>query len=178
MTNHSSPAQHPWGAFKQKADAALRASQPADSWKKHISLMLEPSFFNHELLRLQWDKEKIHWFRSIWLKDEDAPKFLHPIESLKYIGKTINPTIRILSGEFNASDTEPLLALIRNLSVKPYIDSDRRIVLDGCQHTLTIGTDNISSSYHWNHLPQEFTELDRVVELLTELIGRDENWGT
>lgn len=176
--DHPSPAQHPWGAFKQKADAVLRASQPADTWKKHISLMLEPSFFNHELLRLQWEKEQVRWFRSIWMKDEDAPKFLNPIESLKYTGTTIVPTIRILSGEFKASDTEPLLALIRNLSVKPYIDSDGAIMLDGCLHTLTIGTDNISTSYHWNHLSQEFAELDRVVELLTELIGRDENWRT
>lgn len=135
--------------------------------------MLEPHFYNHTLLQVQWKEENISWYRSTWLKDQDAPKFLNPIEQLKYIGKTISPALHLESGTLQREEAESLLHVLRHLSINPYIDREGGIVLDGCVHTLTFSTSySISSSFQWNYLPEEYNELKRVVEVLEELCNK------
>jgi|GEM_PF-1312599 len=166
-----SNAPHPdnWPGFVKLANEALKASQPK-THKRFVSLMLEPHFYDHVLLQLQWEEERIKWFRSVWLKDEDAPKFLNPIEQLKYVGKTIQPTLMTESGIVNAEDAGPLLDVLRNLRLNPYLDHNGSLVLDGCVHTLTFYTNySISSTFIWNYLPEEYEELQKVTDLLEAL---------
>ncbi len=161
---------HPnWSGFVTLAREALKASQPK-TYRRFISLMLEPSFDNYVLLQLQWAEEGINWFRSTWSKDDDCPKFMNPIEQLKYIGKTIAPTLNTVSGRVRAEDAGPLLDVLRNLRITPYMDHNGSIVLDGCVHTLTFGTDySTRSTFVWNYLPEEYNELQKVADLLETL---------
>lgn len=162
---------HPdnWPGFVKLANEALKASQPK-TYRRFVSLMLEPSFDNHVLLQLQWKEQGIVWYRSSWLKDEDAPKFWNPIEQLKYTGKTIQPTLSIQSGTVTPEEAEPLLNLLRNLRINPYLDHDGSVVLDGCVHTLTFYTNySIISTFQWNYLPEEYKQLQKVVDLLETL---------
>jgi hypothetical protein len=162
----TSPHPDNWPGFINLANEALKASQPK-TYRRFVSLMLEPHFHNHILLQLQWAEEGMNWYRSTWLKHEDAPKFTNPIEQLKYIGKTIAPTLSLESGKLATEKAEPLLNLLRHLSINPYIDNNGSIVLDGCVHTLTFGTDySVSSSFKWNYLPEEYKPFQKVVDLL------------
>lgn len=164
-------APHPdnWPGFVKLANEALNASQPK-TYKRFVSLMLEPHFYDHVLLQLQWEEEGIKWFRSVWLKDKDAPKFLNPIEQLKYTGKTVAPTLETASGMVSAKDAEPLLDVLRNLRLNPYIDHEGGIVLDGCVHTLTFCTDySTRSTFVWNYLPEEYRELQQLTYLMEAL---------
>lgn len=165
----NSPHPDNWSGFVKLANEALKASQPK-TYKRHISLMLEPSFDNHVLLQLQWAEEGIKWYRSVWFKHEDAPKFLNPIEQLKYIGKNIAPTMLSESGMLNAEETESLQKQLRKLCINPYIDDDGGIVLDGCVHTLTFYTDySTSCRYVWNYLPEEYNALQPLADMLKML---------
>jgi len=166
----SMAALHPhpdnWPGFVILANNALKASQP-HTYGRFVSLMLEPHFYNHELLQIQWENGKLKWYRSIWLKDDDAPKFLNTLEQLKYIGKTVSPTLVTESGSLRAEDTELFVNLLRNLNMNPYLDHDGGIVLDGCVHTLTFGTDySTNSRFTWNYLPEEYIELGKVTEMM------------
>lgn len=164
-------APHPnnWPGFVKLANEALKASQPK-TYRRSVSLMLEPSFENHVLLQLQWEEESIRWYRSVWLKDEDCPKFLNPLEQLKYTGKTISPTLQVESGIVKTENAEVLMNLLRSLKINPFIDDEGRIVLDGCVHTLTFSTDySTSSTFVWNYLPETYSELRKLTDLMEAL---------
>lgn len=168
MTQASS-ALPGWADFVIRANEALKASQPK-TYGRSVSLMLEPHFDDHVLLQLHCEKDGLKWYRSVWLKGEDAPKFLNPIEQLKYIGKTIAPTLKTESGILTAEDAKPLLDVLQGLRLNPYLDHDGSIVLDGCVHTLTFQTNySISSSFVWNYLPDEYGELQKVTDLMEAL---------
>lgn len=168
----TSPNPHNWSHFVVLANKALKASQPK-TYGRFISLMLEPHFYNHAFLQIHWEKDGLNWYRSTWLKDDDAPKFNNPMEQLKYIGKSVSPTLEVESGTVTAQDAEALLNLLRSLSLNPFIDNDGGIVLDGCVHTLTFCTDySTSCCYVWNYLPDEYKDLQKVVDLLEGICNR------
>ncbi len=164
---HISPLS--WSDFRIQATNALKASQPK-TYRRVVSLMLEQHFHDHVLLQLQWVEQEIRWYRSVWRKDEDSPKFNNPIEQLKYIGKTMSPTLTVESGIVKPEEAESLLNLLRNLRLNPYLDHDGSVVLDGCIHTLTFYTNySIISTFQWNYLPEEYQELQKVTDLLEAL---------
>jgi hypothetical protein len=99
----------------------------------------------------------------------DEPKFLDPIENLKYVGKKIEPTFKYESGIIDKKDIEFIIDFVKTLAVKPCLGKGRGIILDGTYYTLEIGVESIKTIYKWHDLPDDWTALEKLAAMLEEL---------
>lgn len=99
----------------------------------------------------------------------DAPKFTDPIQKLKLIGQTITPTIKYESGDTELKIVAHILAFIKTISIRPRLEKWGGIILDGNSYTLTISVDSVQVKYRWHYLPAEWTDLQKLANMLEEL---------
>jgi len=160
--------QDKWYEFMQLANAELLQGLRIDYTIPAIQLVFEPSFDNHIFLQLQMGEKNVSWSRRTWLKREDWPKFTDPIENLKYIGRTITPTIQRESGELDPEVLQPIIAFINAMTVKPSL-AGPGIVIDGTAYALTIGTATTHATYKWHYLPEEWSDLQKLADMILEI---------
>lgn len=158
-----------WNNVSQKAQEYVRKGQIQNSYLPRIELLVEPTFDNPIFLQLEIKGEQVHWYHTTWLKTLDSIKLLNPVESLKYVGKEIAPTMVYAKGEIGLEVIAPILARIRGLVVPPKIDKVGAIVLDGVYYTLTIGVESMQTTYKWHYLPDEWLALGKVADMLVAL---------
>ena len=82
-----------WFEFISSAHEILLLGQEIDNYKPTIQIAIEPSFDKSIFFQLVINEEKTYWYRTIWERLIDAPKFSNTIESLGYVGQPIKPTI-------------------------------------------------------------------------------------
>jgi hypothetical protein len=159
--------QQKWFEFMELAQVTLVQGQPI-KYKPTIQLVVEPSFDNHTFLQLQINEENVQWYRKTWRKLDDSSKFSDPIENLKYIGRTITPTIQQESGVVSRELLQPIIAFINAMTISPRLNRPG-IVIDGTYYTLTIGTASTHSTYKWHYLPDEWSYLQKLADMVLEL---------
>ena len=120
-----------WFDFIELANAVLMQGQKIDNYKPNIQIAFEPSFDNHVFLQLQWDNEILNWYRTTWHKLIDEPKFNDPIESLKYIGQSLHPTIKRESGSTDLNKIKHIIDFAKSISIKPNSTSSGDLFLMG-----------------------------------------------
>ena|SRR5258705_5128122 len=158
-----------WFDFMNSAQTLLLKGQAIDTNKPNIQIAVEPSFDNSIFLQLVINNEDVQWYRTTWLRLVDAPKFSSPIESLKYIGQTITPTIKKESGITANEKLKDIVGFARELSLKPNLDKSGGIILDGTCYTLRIGVESTQTTFKWHHLPDGWSELEKLTTMLEEL---------
>ena len=155
-----------WFAFLKAAQTFLLQGQTIDSYKPNIQIAIEPSFDNSIFLQLVINGVTVQWYKTTWLRLVDAPKFSDPIESLKYIGQTIKPTIKHESGTTDKESLKDIIEFVRTLSVPPTLDKSGRFILDGTYYTLTIAVESTQTTYKWHYLPDNWTDLQKLATML------------
>jgi hypothetical protein len=158
-----------WFEFMNTAQTLLFQGQKIDNYKPIIQIAIEPSFDKSIFLQLVIIDNEVYWYRTTWERLIDAPKFSNPIESLKYIGQNIKPTILYENGVIEKENINHIVDFIKTISIRPKIDKWGGIVLDGINYSLTVGVENTQTTYKWNYLPEEWTELDELRKLLEKL---------
>jgi hypothetical protein len=136
------------------------------TYKPTIQLLVEPSFDNHTFLQLQINEAAVSWCRKTWRKLDDRPKFSDPIENLKYIERTITPTIQQDSGEVNREVLQPIISFINAMTIKPRLMQPDGLVIDGTQYTLTISSASSHTTYKWHYLPDEWADLQTLADMV------------
>jgi hypothetical protein len=158
-----------WFDFMELANSILTKGQKANNYNSNIQVIYEPSFDNHVSLQLNWDDKVVKWYRTTWFKMTDTVKFNDPIESLKYIGKEIKPTLTYEKGETNIATIQNIVDFVKEISVKPNIDKWGGITLDGCYITLAIGVESNHVIYKWYNLPDEWKNLQTLADMIKQL---------
>jgi hypothetical protein len=158
-----------WSNLMETAQQILFRGQVQNVYKPSIQFGLEPSFQNHFFLQLVIEETMVKWYRTTWLKHDDVPKFLDPIENLKYIGKNIKPTFIKENGVIELTKLESIITFINLLQIKPQLKKSNRIVLDGTHYTLIIGVERMKTTLKWHYLPDEWSELEKLVNMLLDL---------
>jgi hypothetical protein len=158
-----------WFEFMNSAQEMLFLGQEIDNYKQIIQIAIEPSFEKSIFLQLVITEDKVSWYRTTWERLIDAPKFSSPIESLKYIGQNIEPTMLYENGIIERANINAIVNFIKSISVKPIFDEWGRIMPDGINYTLKIGVENTQTIYKWHYLPDDWKELNILTKLLEEL---------
>jgi len=158
-----------WFEFIGFAQTLLLKGQEIDTTKPNIQIAVEPSFDNSFFLQLVINNDHVNWYRTTWLRLVDAPKFSNPIESLKYIGRTITPTIDKQSGTTKAEKLKEIIDFAQRLSIKPTLEQWGGVVLDGTYYTLTLGVESILTTFKWHHLPECWMDLKKLADMLEYL---------
>lgn len=158
-----------WFEFMNAAQEILFLGQKIDTYKQTIQIAVEPSFEKSIFLQLVIIEDKVSWYRTTWERLIDAPKFSNPIESLKFIGQSIKPTMVYENGTIEREKIKAIIDFIKTISVKPIFEKWGGILLDGTNYTLKIGVENTETIYKWHYLPDEWKELNTLSKLLEEL---------
>jgi hypothetical protein len=158
-----------WFEFMDSAQKILFLGQKIDQYKQTIQIAIEPSFEKSIFLQLVINEDKVFWYRTTWERLIDAPKFSNPLESLKYIGQPIKPTMLYENGIIERENINAIVDFIKSISVKPIFDKWGGIILDGTNYTLKIGVENTETIYKWHYLPDEWKELNTLTKLIEEL---------
>ena len=158
-----------WFDFMELANSILIKGQKINKYDSNVQLIIEPSFDNHVLLQLTWDSKGVQWYRTTWMKMTDTVKINDPIESLKYIGKEIQPTIGYENGTIELERIQDIINQIKMISIKPQIDKWGGIILDGCYYTLIIGVESTQVTFKWHHLPADWGDLRKLTDIMIEL---------
>ena len=158
-----------WFDFMKLAQSSLIHGQKIDDYKRNIQIAIEPSFDNSIFLQLVINEDIVQWYRTTWLRLTDARKFSDPIENLKFIAQTIQPTIKYESGTTDKKNLQDIIEFAKALSVQPQLDKWGGIILDGTHYTLTIGVESTQMIYKWHHLPDNWTDLQKLSVMLEEL---------
>ncbi|MBL0330896.1 MAG: hypothetical protein IPP64_16170 [Bacteroidetes bacterium] len=161
-----------WFEFMKSAHTLLLNGQTIDHYQSHIQILVEPSFDNSFHLQLEVNEQVVKWHRTTWLRLVDAPKFYDPIESLKHIGQAVGPTIIYESGTTEIISISPIFDFVKLISTKPKIEKWGGIMLDGVFYTLKIGVENTQTTFKWHHLPDEWKDIEKLANMLTELNSR------
>ncbi|WP_462221839.1 hypothetical protein [Ferruginibacter sp.] len=158
-----------WFDFMDLANATTEQGQKIDRHKPSIQIFFQPSFDNHTFLQLQLYNDILKWYRTTWQKLIDAPKFNDPIQKLKFIGQVIKPTIKYESGEAELKIVGHILEFIKTILIRPRLEKWGGIILDGSFYTLTISVESVETKYKWHYLPDEWTDLQKLADMLDEL---------
>src|SRR5258706_2033498 len=158
-----------WFDFIEKANNILKQGQNIDAFASNIQIIYEPSFDDHIFLQLAWKDKIVKWYRTTWRKKDDYPKIANPIESIKYIGKDISPTLSYEKGEISISRIIDIIEFARKISVKPIIDKYGGITLDGCDYTVILGAENFQTVYKWHSETEQWKDLQVIANLLYDL---------
>jgi hypothetical protein len=158
-----------WFEFMDSAQTLFFKGQAIDRHKPNIQIAIEPSFDNSILLQLVLNDKGIQWYRTTWLRLVDTPKFSNPIESLKYIGRTITPTIKKEAGTTGNDKIKDIIDFAKGLSLKPNLEKWDGIIVDGTYYTLTIGVESTQTTFRWHHLPDSWTDLKKLADMLEYL---------
>jgi len=154
-----------WYRLMQSAMTTVRTGQDTGRARPAITLIVEPSFDNSFCLQLVIAGDTLSWYRTTWLRLEDAAKLRDPIASLMYIGQELPPGIRHENGTADAAGLREIRDAVRTLSVSPPLEAPG-IVLDGTYYRLTIGNGDAEITYKWHYLPGEWASLRKLTDLL------------
>lgn len=160
-----------WPEFETLAQVMLFRGQIIDTDKQYIQLVIDPSFDNSVNLQLEIGEEAVKWYRTTWSRLIDTPKFHNPIESLKFIGQEIKPTISHEKGVIDAQKIAAVIDLAKSISIKPFLKEQRGIVLDGINYTITINVDGLKITYKWHYLEEDWNDLEQLRLSLEEFNG-------
>ena len=73
------------------------------------------------------------------------------------------------SGETELKIVGHILEFIKSLSIRPRLEKLGGIILDGNSYTLTISVESVEAKYKWHYLPEEWTDLQKLADMLEEL---------
>lgn len=158
-----------WHDLMHEAQTILLRGQEIDAFKPNIQLAIQPSFDNSFFLQLIVNDNTVYWYRTTWFKPLDAPKFYDPIESLKYIGQKITPTIKFEHGEISKEKLTEIIDFAQTMNVRPQLEKWGGIMLDGVYYTLIIGVENLQTKYDWRYLPDAWNDLQKLTNMLKKL---------
>jgi hypothetical protein len=79
-----------------------------------------------------------------------------------------DPTIKIISGITTPEFLTDIVSYIRHLTITPRVDRLKMFTLDGSYHTLSLGTDDLRTTYRWHNLPDEWKNLEVLIDMLLE----------
>lgn len=161
--------QNKWLDFMAMAGNIVRAGQKVEWTQFVIHVIVEPSFANSFSLQLCWSNEQVRWYRTTWNRLADIQKFTNPIEGLKYIGKTLSPTILEEKGEIPLLGIQHIVDDIQRLSIIPDLTEANGWVLDGCNYRLRIGNSSVKMEYQWHFLPDNWMPLQKIAGDLEDL---------
>lgn len=158
-----------WFDFMKSAHDILLKGQPIDQYQSRIQLLFEPSFDNSFHLQLEINDQVVKWYRTKWLRLVDAQAYYDKAEESQYTGQLQQPTIIFESGSTEINRIQPVLDVIKSISIRPITEKWGGIILDGIYYTLLIGVDHTETTFRWHYRPDEWKDLEKLAAMLIEL---------
>jgi hypothetical protein len=154
-------------------DAILKSNWLDYSQYSYVEFLCQPTFANDFLLQLVWQPQKILWYRSTWVAEQDQEMLDTWLSYLQEDEEVLPLDLTFLheKGEVNSLIIKDLVKEINNLSIKPVLFDDERWGRDGEEITLKIGSGKSLAVFHWYTCatPAQWAELDKLAKTLLQL---------
>ena len=107
------------------------------------------------------------WERKNWYKQNKISEISNPIDSLKYIGQKIIPTIMEQQGIINLTEAKEIFSLAPALLELNGKEKSDKIVLDGTGYFLQVKLGDAQKSFQWNSVANG---RDNVIAISNKMI--------
>jgi hypothetical protein len=108
------------------------------------------------------------WRYAEWDVHVDRSKFYELDGGTKVVLSQPDATIKVSSGIARPEILTNVITQIRQLKISPRIDRMTMFTLDGTFNTLSLGIDDLRTTYIWHTLPEEWMGLEILVDLLLD----------
>jgi len=105
--------------------------------------------------------------RTTWRRHEDYGKCESPVERLKHIGTTLEPTIETETIELSSDLVDSFLDRFRSITLPAFVDL-KSIGCDGTSYEFCFGRYFLSARYHWWETPPD--EWKPLSEAVSEIL--------
>lgn len=157
-----------WTQLNDTARLQLRFVDKPTFPESFIEYECEPSFYPIFNLQLIWTDKNLRWRIAEWDIYADRAKFYESDGLTKVVLHQPDPTIKINSGTTTPEFLTDIVSYIRHLTITPRVDRLEMFTLDGSYHTLSLGTDDLRTTYRWHTLPDEWKNLEVLVDMLLD----------
>ena len=155
-----------WTQLKDIARQQLRFVDRPIFPESFIEYECEPSFYPIFNLQLIWTDKNVKWRSAKLDVYADWGKFYESDGRTKVVLHQPDPTIKIKSGIATPDLLTDIVTYIRQLTITPRVDRLKMFTLDGSYQTLSLGTDDLRATYRWHTLPEEWKDLEKLVDML------------
>ena len=112
------------------------------------------------------------WKRKNWYKQNKISEISNPIDSLKYIGQKIIPTIMEQQGITNLTEAKEIFSLAYALLELNGKEKSDKIVLDGTGYFLQVKLGDAQKIFQWNSVANSRDNLIAISNKMIELNNR------
>ena len=157
-----------WTQLKDTARQQLRFVDNPTFPESFIEYECEPLFYPIFNLQLIWTDKSVKWRSAEWDVQVDRAKFYETDGGTKVFLFQPEPTVTIKSGIVTPDLLTDIVTHIWQLTITPRVDRLKMFTLDGSYHTLSLGTDDLRTTYKWHTLPDEWKDLEKLVAMLLD----------
>jgi len=158
-----------WKHFKATAKQQLNFTEQPSFLESFIEFTCEPSFDPIHNLQVIWTDKYVKWRKAKWDMQADYYKFYETDGVAKFITSIPKATVEVKSGTAHYELMTDVVSAIRKLNVQPRIDRQTSFTLDGSTIIFSLGTGDLRTTYSWHTLPEEWSELQQLVDSLLAL---------
>ena len=155
-----------WTQFKKTARQQLSFVDKPTFLESFVEYECEPSFQPIFNLQIIWTDKSAKWRCAQWNVSVDRSKFFELDGKTKVVLSQPEPTINVNSGIARPDLLTDVIVHIRQLKISPRIDRLKMFTLDGSINTLSLGIDDLRTTYSWHTLPDEWEGLKKLVDML------------
>lgn len=113
--------------------------------------------------------DNFRWERKIRYKQNDTSKIPNPIDSLKYIGEKLIPTITEQQGMTDLEDPKEIFSMAKSLFELDNTEKNDNILIDGTEYWLQIKLANRQKDFKWKAIPLGWNEVEIIANKIIEL---------
>ena len=169
LTNFRMTTEDRWTQLKKIARQQLYVVDKPTFLESFIEYECEPSFQPIFNLQIIWTDKSAKWRYAEWNVDADRSKFYELDGKTKVVLSQPDPTIKVKSGIARPELLTHIIIHIRQLKISPRIDRLTMFTLDGNTSTVSLGTDDLRTTYSWHTLPDEWKDLEKLVDMLLDV---------
>jgi len=158
-----------WTQLKETARKRLCPVDKPTFIESFIEYECEPSFEPIFNLQIIWTDKGVRWRRAEWDNHADWNKFYESDGKTKVILSEHQPTLTIMNGVAPFDVLTEIISHVQTLKISPRIDRLKMFTLDGSLDKISIGVDDLRTTYIWHTLPDEWKELRQLADMVIEL---------
>lgn len=163
-----------WEAFSKRAIADLKRKDELKFGESFLEYSCAPSFVAYFNILISWNQNEAIWVKKIWDIVTDREHYFERDNKPKALVIDKVPSINHISGKLQKNQLERLKDMARSLHVVPIIDPLRMFTLDGAMNTISLGVNDLKSTFTWHTLPDRWEDLEKLADFAVELCNQPE----
>jgi hypothetical protein len=158
-----------WKVFSKQATTHLKTGDKPELGESFLEFGCEPSFEAHFNIMVIWKGNEGTWSKTVWDIVADRERYFERDNKPKALVIDKAPSIYHQSGKLQFKELERLKSMIEKLCIVPPVEPLRSFTLDGSMKSVSLGVDELRSSFSWHTLPDHWENLQELADFVSKI---------